>query len=177
MIIRTMSLFENSQSSLQVRRWIHIVLYAVVTAPFLLAAYLYWMSCFVKITWITFDFPCQKRTGKNCERKKIMLWRQWGVKRDGHMTQQGTCIPHTGGNDVWCHGRRTGGGGAKNPMEFEFFTKKGNVFSFEWKKANFTILAPPGKIFEKPLVPPLEKILPTPMCDATSTNYLWARND
>jgi len=57
-------------------------------------------------------------------------------------------------------------------MEFEFFTKKGNFFSFEWEKANFTILAPPGKILEKPLVPPLEKILPTPMCDATSTNYL-----
>jgi len=63
------------------------------------------------------------------------------------------------------HGRRKGGRrGAKAPLEFEIFTKKVFFLSFGWEKNKFHHFWPPlQKFCKNPLVPPWEKILPTPM--------------
>ena len=54
------------------------------------------------------------------------------------------------------------------PPGFWNFEQKRLFFSFEWEKTNFTTFAPPhGKILENPLVAALEKVLSTPMFDAS----------
>jgi len=54
-----------------------------------------------------------------------------------------------------------GGRGAKAPLDFEIFCKKGCFLGFQWEKTNFTTFAPPFEKFPSDL--PLEKNLPTPM--------------
>jgi len=46
---------------------------------------------------------------------------------------------------------RGGAEGANTPRRIlKISAKKGCILNFKWKKANFTTLAPPGKILEKP---------------------------
>jgi len=57
-------------------------------------------------------------------------------------------------------------------MDFEISIKKGCFLSFEWEKSNFTTFGSPMEKFRKnPLVPPLEKILPTLMLSGTRPNH------
>ena len=69
---------------------------------------------------------------------------------------------------VWCSamGVRRGGRGGKHHPGFWNYLQKKVVFSISsGKKQISPLLAHPGKSFGKiPYCPPLEKILPTPMC-------------
>ena len=53
--------------------------------------------------------------------------------------------------------------GPWHPWILKISAKERCFLNYEWEKTNSTIFGPPGKILEIPLVPSLEKILPTLM--------------
>ena len=79
----------------------------------------------------------------------------------------------------WNHTMGVGRGerGVLATWSLNFLPKKVVLLVLSEKKQISPLLARPGKILEKPLVPPLEKILPTPMnhtlCFAHVLGYLF----